>query len=260
MSNRTLDHSKGHAFLHEGVVYYSPNSSRRITIPERPGLLSRYLFNKREALWEHFYNPQWWTQEYCFLGFLPLRPLFEGDTFGSLRLILPYLTGPDSNGRFYLHEDKVAEWKQLQDWLFYVSALLDQTVKTYPALKPIPPSFLGFEKTFSSMRSARLQTMISRDWFVIWMGLLSFQIAAVPDWFNVLAAKDIPQIWLNDFNHSTACNFSENCPRVGIILDLLNADKKQPPITWFTSHNVPVWYPWTRAHAEACLKPQLAHL
>jgi len=193
---------------------------------------------------------------------VPLRPSFEGDTFGSLREILSSDIGPDSDGRFYLHEDKAAEWIQLQDWLFYISALLEQTIGTYPSLKPIPPSFLGFQKRFKSLRSARIQATISRDWFVIWMGLLSFKIAAVSDWFGMLAEKDIPQIWLNDFGRSTVCNFSENCPRAGIILDWLNTDKnlKKPPVEWFTYHHVPVWYPWTRDYINACSKPQFAYL
>lgn len=70
------------------------------------------------------------------------------------------------------------------------------------------------------------------------MGLLSFKIAAVSGWFGLLAAKDVPQIWLNDFGRSSVCNLSENCPRAGIILDCLNTDKnhKKPPVEWFTSH------------------------
>ena len=213
-------------------------------------------------LWECFHNSQWWTEEYCFLSFMPLRPSFEGDTFGSLREILSFVIGPDSDDCFCLHEDKAAEWSQLQDWLFYVSALLKQTIDTYPSLKPISLSFLGFQKRFMSLCLACIGATISQDWFVIWMGLLSFKIAAVSDWFNLLAEKDIPQIWLNDFGHLSVCNFSKNCPRAGIILDWLNTDKnhKKPPVEWFTSHHIPIWYPWTCNHVNACSKPQFAYL
>jgi len=262
INNREIDHSQGYAFLHNGEVFYSPNSSRRIIVPDRHGSSSRYRFHAKDALWERFHDPQWWTQEYCFLSFVPLRPSFEGDAFGSLRDILSFVIGPDPDNHFYLREDKAAEWTQLQDSLFYISAILEQTIDTYPSLKPIPPLLLGFQQRFTSLCLARIRATISRDWFVIWMGLLSFKIAAVSDWFGLLAEKDIPQIWLNDLGRSTVCNFSENCPRAGIILDWLNTDKnmEKPPVEWFTTHHVPVWYPWTRDHANACAKPQFAYL
>ncbi|KIM48501.1 hypothetical protein M413DRAFT_22984 [Hebeloma cylindrosporum] len=93
------------------------------------------------------------------------------------------------------------------------------------------------------------------------MGLLSFKVAALPNWFNLLAEKGVPQIWLHDFRLSTACSFSEGCPHVSIILDWLDHNNKnQSPPEWFTSHYVPVWYPWTPAHAQASSNPRFAHL
>ena len=35
---------------------------------------------------------------------------------------------------------------------------------------------------------------------------------------------------------------------------------KQPPVEWFISHHVPVWYPWTRAHAQASSNARFAYL
>jgi hypothetical protein len=106
------------------------------------------------------------------------------------------------------------------------------------------------------MAKSFIRAATSWDWFVILMGLLSFKIAAVSDWFSTLAEKDIPQIWLNDFGCATVCNFSENCPKAGTILDWLNTDKNltKPPVERFTSHHVPVWYPWTQDHINACSK------
>ena len=70
----------------------------------------------------------------------------------------------------------------------------------------------------------------------------------------------MPQIWLNHFQISTVCNFSKNCPRVGIIIDWLQTQEKKPKVKWFTSHNVPVWYPWTPNHAKAASNPRFYHL
>jgi hypothetical protein len=47
--NPEIDHSQGHAFLHNGEVFYSPNSSRRIIIPNRPGPSLCYRFHKEDA-------------------------------------------------------------------------------------------------------------------------------------------------------------------------------------------------------------------
>ena len=190
---------------------------------------------------------QWWTQEYCFLSFVPLRPSFEGDTFGSL---------------FVCHWPRF-RWSLPPSWrqscrvdsatglvISHISAsrTIDQCIslfKTYPTLA-YRVSKTVHVPTFGTHSSHQL----------------SFKVAAISDWFSTLAEKDIPQIWLNDFGRSTVCNFSENCPRAGIILDWLNTDKNltKPPVEWFTSHHVPVWYPWTQDHINACSKPQFAYL
>ena len=139
-----IDHSRGHAFLHNGDIYYSPNSSRPISVSMRTSG-SRYRFNTKEAYWERFCQPEWWTAAYCFLSFVPLRPSFEGESFGSLRDIVPYIK-PDRQGHFQLDADKAADWIQLQDSLIYVAVLLTKKQLVLPALNPIPPSFLGFLK------------------------------------------------------------------------------------------------------------------
>ena len=147
-NSQQINHAKGHAFLHSGTIYYSPNSTCPINVPDHPGPSSHYRFHKKDVIWQHFYDPQWWTLEYSFLSFVLLRPSFKGDTFGTLQDILPFVVqGMDS--LFTLDGEKAAQWTWLEDWLFYISALLDQMVDTYPALKPIPPSFLGFENDLS---------------------------------------------------------------------------------------------------------------
>jgi len=57
INNQEIDHSQGHAFLHNGEVFYSPNSSRRIVISDHPGPSSRYRFHKKEVFWKRFHDP-----------------------------------------------------------------------------------------------------------------------------------------------------------------------------------------------------------
>ncbi|KAF8817374.1 hypothetical protein BYT27DRAFT_7247266 [Phlegmacium glaucopus] len=84
----------------------------------------------------------------------------------------------------------------------------------------------------------------------------------IPKWFAYLKSKGISQSWLSSLQASTVCNFSRYCPRVGIFVDFLENQKDgQPQVKWYTSLNVPVWYPWTDRHQKAVReRPQLAYL
>ena len=49
---------------------------------------------------------------------------------------------------------------------------------------------------------------------------------------------------------------------MGVFLDFLENQKNgQPLVSWYTSLNVPVWYPWTDRHQKAIKgRPQFAYL
>src|SRR5277367_4306683 len=85
---------------------------------------------------------------------------------------------------------------------------------------------------------------------------------AIPKWFHYLESKGISQFWLSSLEASTVCDFSSRCPRVGLFLDFLENEKDgQPSVRWYTSLNVPVWYPWTNRHQKAVnQRPELAYL
>jgi hypothetical protein len=85
---------------------------------------------------------------------------------------------------------------------------------------------------------------------------------AIPKWFHYLESQGISQFWLSSLEASTVCDFSSRCPRVGLFLDFLENEKDgQPSVQWYTSLNVPVWYPWTNRHQKAVKqRPELAYL
>src|SRR5271168_504308 len=85
---------------------------------------------------------------------------------------------------------------------------------------------------------------------------------AIPKWFHYLESQGISQFWLSGLEASTVCDFSSRCPRVGLFLDFLENEKHaQPSVQWYTSLNVPVWYPWTNRHQQAVNQhPELAYL
>ena len=172
---------------------------------------------------------------------------------------------------------KVEEWLELETGLMQITSLLGKKFLFCGALHPIAPSLLGFPATFRTRRAAVSSILASRDWFVIWMGLLSFIIAqiefvklnhAIPDWFQYLVDKGISQMWLSGLHQSGLCNFAVSSFRVGVFIDWLQKDTSTPPLELFTAFNVPVWYPWTtelgdlvaRTPALANLQPLPEHL
>jgi hypothetical protein len=265
--------SKGFAFLHEGTIFYSPNCSRRVIVPT-PLNTSIYHFTRKNAELAHFQQPQWWTEPYGFLAFVPLIPNFDGAAFGCLREIVSHIRSSIENpGKFVLSSEKIAEWTDLEDLMFLVSSLLNNNKKFLlgASLNPIPPSYLRYRFPFDTPRAARLRATTARDWFVILMGRLSFLLGHfehdnglkidVPRWFSYLESQGIPQSWLCSLQASTVCDFSSRCPRVGIFLDFLNDRNRQPQVKWYTFLNIPVWYPWTASHEKAVKgKPQLEYL
>ena len=270
--NISMDTSRCFAFLHDGVIYYSPNCDRHVIVPPRTDP-NRYQFAKENARLDRFQHPQWWTRPYGYLAFVPLIPYFDGTIFGCLREIVAHVYPWEYDGKFALRPEKAAEWKDLEDLLLFVVALLKDNKKYLlgPSLNPVAPSCLGYHLPCNTLRAARLRVLTGRDWFVIWMGQLSFLLGhfegvhhtePIPQWFSYLESQGITQFWLSSLQASTVCDFSRNCPRVGVFLDFLeNFKEGQPKVEWYTSLNVPVWYPWTAQHQKAVKEhPNLAYL
>jgi hypothetical protein len=272
-----MSDSKGFAFLHDGTIYYSPNSTRHVIVPT-PTDTAVYQFTQKNAQLDRFQQPQWWTEAYGFLAFVPLIPKFDGAAFGCLHEILAYIC--PSNEKFALSSEKIAEWTDLEDLLLLISSLLksNKNILLGASLTPISPSYLGYRLSFGTPRAARLRVTRARDWFVILMGHLSFLLGhfeldsklgignglsiGVPRWFTYLESHGIRQSWLSSLQSSTVCNFSSRCPRVGLFLDFLENHKgRQRPVDWYTFLNIPVWYPWTVRHEKAVKeRPELEYL
>ena len=242
---KQLDHSSGHAFLSaEGDIFYSPNCSRLVDVPAPD---DRYPFYVKEARFENFLSPRWWTKPYHYFSFVPLRPSFDGIVFETLRDFVPEI-GPVEGDGFALSSRKIRHWLEIEDSLLVVARLLNKGffTRVRPGLSPIPPSLLGFKNTFSTLRTARLRIAASRDWFLLWMSLISSKIADIEtsreDWFSYLVDKECPQDWLSAVQSSMICDFSCHCPRVGTFLNIHNPEPEQPSVEWFYSWDIPVWY------------------
>ena len=104
---------------------------------------------------------------------------------------------------------KATEWLNLETSLIQIIFLLRQKFLIVPALSLISPSLLGFQEIFRMHHYALPCFTTSHDWFVIWMGLLSFTITQIEfmalkhdisSWYLYLVDKDISQVWLNDIH------------------------------------------------------------
>ncbi|KNZ72052.1 hypothetical protein J132_04951 [Termitomyces sp. J132] len=93
----------------------------------------------------------------------------------------------------------------------------------------------------------------ARDWFSIWMGLLSYLIAKAKSanatdtdvyWQVALCDNGFPIKTVDALQASTVCDFSPNTERAGIFLDITSKDTRQPAIEWFLKYNILVWYCW----------------
>ena len=139
-----IDHSRGRAFISEGVIFYSPNSTRQVMVPARRD--NSYRYHKRDAYLNRFQTPEWWTIPYGYLCCVPLLPSFNGAAFGCLRDILSTVEGTiyPTHEEYFMSPRKATEWLNLETSLIQISSLLRQKFLVGAALNPIPPSLLGF--------------------------------------------------------------------------------------------------------------------
>ena len=212
--NPSLVHSGGSAFRDNGVIYYSPNSNRQVSVPVYDDD-STYRFCQCNTYIENFRSPVWWTRVYGFLAFVPLLPLFSGVAFGCLCNILSTIKERDCGDGTVVYamlSKHLTAWLELERTLICICSLLWSKFLVAAALAPPAPFFFGLKQTFRLHRAARLCIQACQDWFVMWMGLLSFIISElevrfqdheIPDWFAFLVNKGVSQIWLNSFCQST---------------------------------------------------------
>ncbi|KJA26032.1 hypothetical protein HYPSUDRAFT_107106, partial [Hypholoma sublateritium FD-334 SS-4] len=133
---------------------YSPNSLRTVEEPPVhiptenpfvPPLVNTQSGLKRNAMQldvTSYLSPRWWTRSWGWIAFLPHEPDYINPPFD------PLFQTP----RRPPHYDA-------------------------PAIRPIYPSGFGYKKKHPHESAAMKSIHKARDWFSVWMGLLSFLIA-----------------------------------------------------------------------------------
>ena len=263
---RGINRSEGRVQIIDGDLYYSPNSKRTVSLPP-PFPNDMNIFNYRVDVTV----PLRWTPTFGWTAFVLRQPEFQGVPFDVLAHIPPPKRHEDG---YILPVHCREHWTRLEDAFSRSYAALSREYQL-KAMAPFYPWYWRYHYKFFKLKDARKAFKRSRDWFVVWMGLLSYLVAAgesnyskkqhleltPPRWFEVLANAGFEQTWLAGINSSTICSFRRETARAGVFIHFTPVDKDQPSIRWYCHYHVPVWYRW--GDAEKCCAekdPQLALL
>ncbi|KJA28283.1 hypothetical protein HYPSUDRAFT_197188 [Hypholoma sublateritium FD-334 SS-4] len=141
-----------------------------------------------------------------------------------------------------------------------------------PAIRPMYPSGFGYKKSHPGESAAMKAIHKARNWFCVWMGLLSFLIAMAETkehelrdyphlskkgWADYLLEKGAERTWIESLINSEVSCFRPNVVRSGTFLHLIAQDSFQPSVEWFCKYHVPVWYHWGPEQAS---NPRFAEL
>ncbi|PPQ87862.1 hypothetical protein CVT24_005037, partial [Panaeolus cyanescens] len=222
------------AILDNDVVYYSPNSTAIVPVPAVKDA-NQYRFERRDCDFFRFVQPQWWTEAYGWISFVPVDRFSLNGYFEPLQRSSAVAVHNDQNEflGWGLADGVSAEWVKLEDEIFSLYFVLAKRLQWKPPIKPTPVHFLGPHKLHKQKSAALHHISRCRQWMSMWIGLLSYTIAVTQsrrdanqdrnEWAIYAAKQGIPQTTLDRIKASVVC--STECRRAGVFLDWLSTDK-----------------------------------
>ncbi|TEB28037.1 hypothetical protein FA13DRAFT_1633621 [Coprinellus micaceus] len=259
------------------VEYYSPNSIVNAILdphaslgnPFRPGSQQRVRFTDLVTTrpWSEFFG---WT------SFIPLDDCYQFSPKSLLSALVhtpPIETLRNEAGGidgFRLVRDN--QWRVLEQNVYQAVCAL-KCAFHLPCVLPFLPHALGYDSTYTNKAQLRLSIAHSREWFLVWIGALSYCLYAseiypdhlsrqppYPRWRKALEHAGLSSAWIDEMIHSPIADYNSlSVRRVGCIIDLLHPDPGQPDVDWFLNAGVPVWYPWGKAEdREVGKRPEFA--
>ena len=280
-----FDYSNGSAIVQNGMIFYSPNCTRTVVIPDRPVYPSD-PFRQHRLNSSMFKQPVWWSDGWSWMSFVPLAPSFVFAPFEPLcampRIEEVDFSFPGPSGelqterRFKMNESDIQQWVSVEKSIIQVARAI-QLRYGIPGNLPPEPSSFHFNYAHKTHKTAKRMICLSREWFAIWMGFISYLIAKTeslvpngevdtsspaPDWYNHLRNKcNFSETWLDGLLISSVCTFGMATPRAGIVFQWSEENKYRESIDWFYKHHIPIWFVWSNKEEEAILnKPSLARL
>ncbi|KAF5328348.1 hypothetical protein D9619_013349 [Psilocybe cf. subviscida] len=285
-SSAQFNYSRGSAFVHEGYLYYSPNSRRTVVIPPPPLGYGQPPFQKRRLNAADFRQPVWWSEPWGWLSFVPLAPNFLSYPFEPLSWLpkiveVEVSANPNSSDPrcrktcYTLAYDDHHLWMQKEQQLYDAAHLLRVRHGICGSPPPLPSEF-GFHRNHKSRAIAQKMASLAWYWFGIWMGYLAYMVQQtlaspyqqpdtdIPDpyWYQpLLKGNKFSRAWLDGLASSPVCQFGESVARAGVVIPWTVVDKSRPTIEFFLDCDVPVFFPWTSTTENAIRgNASLAHL
>jgi hypothetical protein len=267
-----MDKTNGRVQILNGRIFFSPNCSRTVDHPppirdERGGepnpFLPSHQSNGRRNYFEldttQYASPRWWTLAFGWIAFFPLTPSLCGPIFE--KLFMPrsqHHVFDNELGKYFMPTNLSEKWLQVDRDLSDAVYLIRHQYPI-PFVYPVNTFCFGYSKGHTRSGALHMALRRGKDWFVVWMALLSYAIAgaediyssvkdsiilAKPSWYDILL-EHFDNQWLDALYASTVCSFSPQTPRAGVFLELNTFDSKQPLPEFFCRFHVPVWYPWS---------------
>ncbi|KAF6741020.1 hypothetical protein DFP72DRAFT_344018 [Ephemerocybe angulata] len=259
----------GRKQLVEGELYYSPNSliDGTLDLSRTPIDLSSNPFKPGSAKgcqiqYKDLVRPRRWSKAFGWISFVPVIPWYyeskPGNFIHTLSNPPPFLHFTDPTGKahgYRLHAEN--DWdtfeRQIHDAVFALRGRY-QT----PCILPFLPHKLGYTNMYSTPQALTKRINKGREWFLVWLGALSYLTACAqdpsdklvhkgsryPEWRSVLESAGLLPSWIDEMARSPVCDWRPQIRRAGCIIDLLNPVPGQPTVEWFVKHGVPVWYRW----------------
>ena len=270
-----FDYSNGNAVVQNGIIYYSPNCTRPVVIHPRPVFPSD-PFRQPRLNASMFKQPIWWSDGWAWQSFVPLAPSFIFTPFEPL-CAMPHIeevaysfrrpSGEmQSEIRYRMNEYDIERWAVEERRIVQVARVIQLRYGISASLPPQPSSF-RFHQAHKTHQIAKRMICLSREWFAIWMGYVSYLVAKTaslvpngivdesspaPDWYNhLLNEHGFSETWLDSLLLSCVCTFDMGTPRAGVIFQWSEENRRRESIEWFYGHNIPLWFVWSNKEEEA---------
>ena len=185
-----MDKTNGHVQVLNGHLFFSPNCSRTVEHPppihyEKGGEPNPFLpspqQNRRLNYFEldttKYASPRWWTPAFGWISFFPLTPSFCGPIFEKLFMPRSHHHVFDEElGVYFMPLSLTDKWLRVDGDLSDAVCLIRRHYQL-PFVYPINMFSFGYSKGHKRSGALHMALRRGRDWFVVWMALLSYVIA-----------------------------------------------------------------------------------